>query len=129
MDFYPRSPRGERPVSVKNVNAQTIISIHAPREGSDDFVVGQLGRDEGISIHAPREGSDVAQQIAHFLVDVISIHAPREGSDALLSQRLEGGIYFYPRSPRGERLGRLCPDCRSRHISIHAPREGSDLPI
>ena len=35
--------------------------------------------------------------------------------------------YFYPRSPRGERL----PEpqlCRVHHrISIHAPREGSDM--
>ena len=34
-----------------------------------------------ISIHAPREGSDVF--LSQALVDIlISIHAPREGSDA-----------------------------------------------
>ena len=37
-------------------------------------------------------------------------------------------VYFYPRSPRGERQDR-CRRHRVRQtISIHAPREGSDLP-
>ena len=34
-----------------------IISIHAPREGSDMFN-GKFGGGVKISIHAPREGSD-----------------------------------------------------------------------
>ena len=33
------------------------ISIHAPREGSDDRVLGRY-KSPSISIHAPREGSD-----------------------------------------------------------------------
>ena len=33
---------------------------------------------------------------------------------------------FYPRSPRGERLGHLPVIVPARAISIHAPREGSD---
>ena len=35
-----------------------------------------------ISIHAPREGSDEAPKSA-ISADLISIHAPREGSDCL----------------------------------------------
>ena len=55
------------------------ISIHAPREGSDQrrgfstFITA-------ISIHAPREGSDAAKERMSYIFD-ISIHAPREGSD------------------------------------------------
>ena len=78
------------------------ISIHAPREGSDQtyFVASrpaevflstlpvrgatQVSQEKRlgsrISIHAPREGSDAsARAILKFLK--ISIHAPREGSD------------------------------------------------
>ena len=33
--FYPRSPRGERPVTVCVLPKSLEISIHAPREGSD----------------------------------------------------------------------------------------------
>ena len=80
-----------------------MISIHAPREGSDrcrcgrrrwprshfyprsprgerPFLVIGCQRDAVISIHAPREGSDSASGPPFFLLE-ISIHAPREGSD------------------------------------------------
>ena len=56
------------------------ISIHAPREGSD-----QRGRSrhvpKKISIHAPREGSDPPVSGVATAGVRISIHAPREGSD------------------------------------------------
>ena len=80
-----------------------LISIHAPREGSDDdggvpFVVSE------ISIHAPREGSDLVCFGCQPL-DIISIHAPREGSDGM-AMDLENN---------------------KSNISIHAPCEGSDF--
>ena len=87
--------------------AETSISIHAPRVGSDR--AGRISSPAeviGISIHAPRVGSDVAVEAeeikpvpfqstlpvwgatlkAIHLRDVgflISIHAPRVGSDAM----------------------------------------------
>ena len=102
-----------------------IISIHAPREGSDasrrtypvdvsDFnprsprgerrdIDWTAYNRERISIHAPREGSDLVQG-QPITVSSISIHAPREGSDMALDHQKH-----------------ILP------ISIHAPREGSDL--
>ena len=55
-----------------------------------------------ISIHAPRVGSD------HFLMDDnpaldISIHAPRVGSDGKECVLQAGEVNFNPRSPCGER--------------------------
>ena len=96
------------------------ISIHAPREGSDqDVFSARLSRwrflstlpvrgatvcrdmtqeRAAISIHAPREGSDVLD--AHAIQDVgISIHAPREGSDPGRRKVPQYCPYFYPRSP------------------------------
>ena len=59
--------------------ALSIISIHAPREGSDPDPPEKLCN-LTISIHAPREGSD--ESIGETLGQLrISIHAPREGSD------------------------------------------------
>ena len=55
------------------------ISIHAPREGSDEYAE-YISSKADISIHAPREGSD-AVGAQTLLSMVISIHAPREGSD------------------------------------------------
>ena len=103
-----------------------MISIHAPREGSDcpavrwhprcpHYFYPRSPRGErrqpvrrglwqpAISIHAPREGSDPAGH-PETGYRGISIHAPREGSD----QPTFTG---------------LCENL----ISIHAPREGSDF--
>ncbi len=79
-NFNPRSPRGERHSDVKTLFTCDTISIHAPREGSDQLAsIGERAL-AGISIHAPREGSDT----------------PKEGY-------LTAMAYFNPRSPRGER--------------------------
>ena len=143
--FYPRSPRGERPYIRRHEAApatflstlpargatsltllpigKQMISIHAPREGSD-MQAPDLRKELEISIHAPREGSDY-NVLWPILINNISIHAPREGSDCHRSTYLEAppisihapregsddpqsrkgtrGLYFYPRSPRGER--------------------------
>ena len=125
-----------------------IISIHAPREGSDARRI-RGEKAFKISIHAPREGSDGVTLFCKAHGD-ISIHAPREGSDCTpksiwtpgslflstlpargatgrLRRKISPVHDFYPRSPRGERQRRTdgqLPRCR---ISIHAPREGSDL--
>ena len=102
-----------------------LISIHAPREGSDLAGVSSLCLARMISIHAPREGSDRSSPVQtttlhrflstlpargattwnmiQYRQEVISIHAPREGSD--MSRNLV---------------------TKSFTISIHAPREGSD---
>ena len=80
------------------------VSIHAPREGSDNcqhvfcLLLNSFnprsprrerlfecpgGRGWTVSIHAPREGSDGRQHPAKTAVHPVSIHAPREGSDPL----------------------------------------------
>ena len=37
---------------------EQLISIHAPRTGSDEAAIRQQEKDAQISIHAPRTGSD-----------------------------------------------------------------------
>ena len=78
------------------------ISIHAPREGSDPHH-GSRGIMLPISIHAPREGSDRTPWMLRNRIRQISIHAPREGSDGTRNHTGQLCVYFYPRSPRGER--------------------------
>ena len=103
--FYPRSPRGERPIHLCVSSQIEDISIHAPREGSDLGFLLYTSCRRGISIHAPREGSDRGTYPPPAAGVHISIHAPREGSDQVWSRVLVQSIV----------------------ISIHAPREGSDL--
>ena len=100
-DFNPRSPCGERLLITQKLLKQipfqstlpvwgatalinhaivsVIISIHAPRVGSD-FSYSAVDFRHIISIHAPRVGSDCSIFIC-YCRSVISIHAPRVGSD------------------------------------------------
>ena len=57
-----------------------------------------------ISIHAPREGSDLG---AHRLSAGLGDFYPRSprGERLKTSKRRQGMTHFYPRSPRGERHG------------------------
>ena len=128
FDFYPRSPRGERLDAQTHFCYLLLISIHAPREGSDLYAP-DLSRAQKISIHAPREGSDRPLFSIPVSCSLISIHAPREGSDVklLLDGHRERVISIH--APReGSDLSTLTRLSSSR-ISIHAPREGSDFII
>ena len=78
--FNPRSPDGERPLPL---SLSVIMSM--------------------ISIHAPRMGSDLAVSPMAYSTAFISIHAPRMGSDELYEQQQHGEHHFNPRSPDGER--------------------------
>ena len=103
MDFNPRSPWGERLSHKFGGVPANMISIHAPRGGSDvgaaSTAIVALGfqstlpvggatcgvcigvRYVPISIHAPRGGSDEAGAKSYLVAPGISIHAPRGGSD------------------------------------------------
>ena len=124
-----------------------LISIHAPREGSDKGDKGDTGAQGPFLSTLPARGATLC---AHGVVahEAISIHAPREGSDFCPSSRPPTKYHFYPRSPRGERRHRclsqgppgrflstlpargatptFAGDAPALEISIHAPREGSD---
>ena len=99
--FNPRSPHGERHRLTGNSTPSKMISIHAPRTGSD---AEQLAKAliNNISIHAPRTGSDKTRYPWTELTE-ISIHAPRTGSDLRTGKNRNAACYFNPRSPHGER--------------------------
>ena len=80
-----------------------IISIHAPRTGSDHPALRRASESLPISIHAPRTGSDhpALRRASESLP--ISIHAPRTGSDDGSRRHFEKRGNFNPRSPHGER--------------------------
>mgnify|MGYP007128232269 CR=1 FL=1 len=73
-----------------------------------------------ISIHAPRTGSDDFLVIFRVAC-CISIHAPRTGSDAVEQRTNLGAGYFNPRSPHGERLFSDAFDVRLQHFNPRSP--------
>ena len=82
-----------------------------------------------ISIHAPRVGSDRLGRRLLGLGFGISIHAPRVGSDRACRPEGSAPAYFNPRSPCGERPAASMTAFFTSAISIHAPRVGSDMPL
>ena len=100
--FNPRPPRGGRRQWHNSEVVRQGISIHAPREGGDDYRAW-VWEYLTISIHAPREGGDPdLRQQQHPCA--ISIHAPREGGDSPARPESATLWNFNPRPPRGGRL-------------------------
>ena len=107
-----------------------LISIHAPRTGSDPLARACAGL-VTISIHAPRTGSDTRQRVTPPNAKGISIHAPRTGSDANRRKSSLSVCVFQPTLPaRGATYCKRAVPCQHGSISTHAPRTGSDfLPL
>ena len=123
--FYPRSPRGERLRSLPMCIPKLMISIHAPREGSDG---GQLLHQQGGRDFYPRSprGERLADPELRTTQSGFLSTLPARGATSWSCGGFQVPGHFYPRSPRGERLpGPFLPVLRG-YISIHAPREGSD---
>ena len=102
-DFYPRSPRGERLVFMFVLLSQILISIHAPREGSDRDVLVLNVKAQSISIHAPREGSDMSLCWTCPTTLIFLSTLPARGATGHGADLRRAAGHFYPRSPRGER--------------------------
>ena len=80
INFNPRSPRGERlPFGADLINSNRFQST-LPAGGATYQRLIKSPLSSIISIHAPRGGSDNSF-LRHFLTTLISIHAPRGGSD------------------------------------------------
>ena len=101
--FNPRSPDGERLEFLPCFDSRVLISIHAPRMGSDTRR----------SARRPKG--------CHFNPRSPDGERPGPCHPAACSSR-----YFNPRSPDGERRRQPRRQPRPLGISIHAPRMGSD---
>ena len=82
------------------------ISIHALLAESDSHRTVNIQRPTAFSIHALLAESD-GQCFAHYIANNFSIHALLAESDLFFFILLRLNLFFYPRSPCGERLCRL----------------------
>ena len=145
--FYPRPPRGGRPITRQKLLDAANISIHALREEGDEHFLDEMVEPlQFLSTPSARRATDHPGLFSRG-VD-ISIHALREEGDLSRAIRPTRTSNFYPRPPRGGR-----PSCAStkywplqflstpsarratkeppmnreeRLISIHALREEGD---
>ena len=129
-----------------NGKNQYVISIHAPRTGSDAEALFSLSDFSGFQSTLPARGAtfspEMPERIFSFQSTLpargaterkiycespacISIHAPRTGSDAIAGAQLDVlqiSIHA-PRTGSDELVEKLVAEYK---ISIHAPRTGSD---
>ena len=104
-DFNPRSPHGERPQCACVIGGWFAFQSTLPARGAT-VIVSVPYAPAVISIHAPRTGSDTTDGDAQAPPRKISIHAPRTGSDMAIVFSVPSHTNFNPRSPHGER--RIC---------------------
>ena len=122
--FNPRSPCGERPTANVVGPLHVLISIHAPRVGSDGGpLTSRCTR--LISIHAPRVGSDLNGGTVDLSLTEFQSTLPVWGATSNLQQLYQAaGISIH--APRvGSDDDRFVVHGLLK-ISIHAPRVGSD---
>ena len=146
-DFNPRSPHGERPGRFVAAIYEFVISIHAPRTGSDNQARAHARKGK-ISIHAPRTGSDPGNASRASRQKEFQSTLPARGATTTSCTTYRRTLHFNPRSPHGERLMTSHPSSvasgfqstlpargatisgtpykQTSDISIHAPRTGSD---
>ena len=101
-NFYPRPPRGGRPV-------------HRFADEHTDH----------ISIHVPREGDDAGKAISCNQALNFYPRPPRGGRPPGRYMGLYRVIFLSTSPARGTTCKRASATCKSR-ISIHVPREGDD---
>ena len=145
-NFNPRSPHGERLEAAEPLVVNRHFNPRSPHGERHLVQWGNL-RHVLISIHAPRTGSDVGSlQVKMAAID-FNPRSPHGERHKAMAQ-MEGKTYFNPRSPHGERRPLYSRrhkqknfNPRSPHgerpedapkeavttISIHAPRTGSDV--
>ena len=101
-DFYPRPPRGGRPPrGISCTRRCRFLSTPSARRATLNVCFRDALRK--ISIHALREEGDRFEHISARIY-TISIHALREEGDDPRSAHRESEKDFYPRPPRGGRL-------------------------
>ncbi len=126
-DFYPRPPRGGRPANSSGVTSSSLFlsTPSARRATFSGFCFMLTGQ---ISIHALREEGDRGMWGPPGVGQVFLSTPTARRATTRFVPRPAGCLYFYPRPPRGGRLGHSPAAWSCACISIHALREEGDLP-
>ncbi len=103
-----------------------LVSIHAPRVGSDENGPFAGVHILNVSIHAPRVGSDNGTWILKPGSSKFQSTLPAWGATSSPAKIGIRQPCFNPRSPRGERPFTITQPSVTGTVSIHAPRVGSD---
>ena len=81
--FNSRTPGGVRPPSARHAEDKRNVSIHAPREGCDRFVLSIARSIAKFQFTHPGRGATIQLEVL-IIAECVSIHAPREGCDSVV---------------------------------------------
>ena len=126
-NFNPRSPDGERHDSGVLHAVESMISIHAPRMGSDHAAYSGTITAQ-ISIHAPRMGSDHPTGIISTAKPLFQSTLPGWGATVSPMRYSTAFDRFQSTLPGWGATSCVRDNATCIDISIHAPRMGSDYP-
>ena len=120
VDFYQRSPRGSDVPCVPSRNNRGKFQSSLPVRGATLEDLRDKLKDL-ISIHAPREGSDRFRPVS-FILYQISIHAPREGSDPYSYAQANWEWAFQSTLPVRGATGESVPQVvTAEHFNLRSP--------
>ena len=122
--FYPRPPRGGRHLRPSAAGQLHHFYPRPPRGGRLRRIYLMRSNDPFLSTPSARRATSAAA--GHPPGIVISIHALREEGDPQVMSARTRVLNFYPRPPRGGRLGNSEHPSTLLLISIHALREEGD---
>ena len=121
--FYPRPPRGGRRAFVPVGDVGCSISIHALREEGDS-VYFQTVPSSSTFLSTPSARRATRPEWCEKILSGISIHALREEGDRSSSCTTHRPSDFYPRPPRGGRPRFLREVCSVENFYPRPPRGG-----
>ena len=125
QDFNPRSPHGERPPTrVMRYCCSWLISIHAPRTGSDFAWMQKPPRCLHFnprSPHGERRAFQATSGGTGYDFNPRSPHGERRAQNLLRIPRL----HFNPRSPHGERPGERSARTTADQFQSTLPARGA----
>ena len=123
FDFNPRSPHGERRDAIAPLPTQRDFNPRSPH-GERRQSSGAMSMTQIISIHAPRTGSDgvsLPRELRRIYFNPRSPHGERQAP----SVSFLPGTYFNPRSPHGERLKLSGRTSRQKEFQSTLPARGA----
>ena len=103
-----------------------LVSIHAPKEGSDEQSSQHLRQSRHVSIHAPKEGSDFTKGEYTHATSSFNPRSQRRERPARAKQSFRYGRFQSTLPKKGATFA-YAHIWFLGFVSIHAPKEGSDL--
>ena len=123
-NFYPRSPCGERRGVILSLNTQQRFLSTLSLRRATNSRADNIKRDK-ISIHALLAESDLGNVVVALPMWNFYPRSPC-GERPVMANPLMSSLYFYPRSPCGERPTNHGQATNTHRISIHALLAESD---